>query len=350
VPYPDHTEVVCIGDGTVTQVSKASAAGIISAGPAPLVAKIDGKDMYATAQDAYNAATDNDVIRITGATIPGPLLAANPSLVVVTYTGGCDSSFQPIYGETTTILGTVFVRHGRVNVIAIKVRPGPAAGPALVNLATAGNFVILAKSGVSTTGNTAVTGDIGISPAAATYLTGFALTADATKTFSTSSVVTGRLYAADYDPPTPALMTAAISDMETAFTDAAGRTLPDYTELGAGDISGRSLVPGLYKWSTDVLITSAGVTLSGGADDVWIFQIAQNLTVNNDAIITLSGGAQAKNVFWQVSGLASLGTAADFKGTILSQTQISLATGARMTGRALAQTAVTLDANAITVQ
>jgi hypothetical protein len=220
----------------------------------------------------------------------------------------------------------------------------------LVNLATAGNFVILAKSGVSTTGNTAVTGDIGVSPIAATALTGFALTVDITNTFSTSPVVAGRLYAADYASPTPALLTAAISDMETAFIDAAGRTLPDQTELGGGDISGRTLVPGLYKWSTGVSITSAGVTLTGGADDVWIFQIAQNLTVNSDAIITLSGGAQAKNIFWQVSGLAALGTNADFKGTILSQTLISLATGARMTGRALAQTAVTLDANTITVQ
>jgi hypothetical protein len=144
------------------------------------------------------------------------------------------------------------------------------------------------------------------------------------------------------------MMTAAVSDMELAFTDAAGRTLPDFTELGAGDISGLTLVPGLYKWGTGVLITNAGVTLSGGANDVWIFQIAQNLTVNNSAIITLSGGAQAKNIFWQVSGQANLGTAADFKGIILSQTLISLNTGAVMNGRALAQTAVTLNATAIT--
>jgi hypothetical protein len=349
VPYPDHTEVVCIGEDPVTQASIVSAAGIINAGTLPMVAMIDGKGTYATAQDAYDAATDNDLIRITGATIPGPLLAANPSLAVVNYTGGCDSAFQPVYGQTTTILGTVFVRSSRVNVIAIKVRPGLAAGPLPVNLRTAGNFVILTKTGVTTTGNTVVTGDVGVSPIAATALTGFALTADTTNTFSTSPVVVGRVYAADYASPTPALLTAAVSDMETAYTDAAGRTLPDYTDLGTGDISGMTLAPGLYKWSTGVVITNAGVTLSGGADDVWIFQIAQDLTVGNDAIITLTGGAQAKNIFWQVSGQATLGTAADFKGIILSQTLISFANGARMSGRALAQTAVTLDANAITV-
>ncbi|MBK5274743.1 MAG: DUF3494 domain-containing protein [Desulfuromonadales bacterium] len=231
---------------------------------------------------------------------------------------------------------------------AIKVRPA-ATGPSPVNLGTAGNFVILAKTGVSTTGTTAVVGDIGLSPAAASFITGFALIADSTNTFSTSSLVTGKLYASDYAPPTPSVMTTAVSDMQTAFTDAAGRTLPDFTELGAGDISGLTLVSGLYKWGTGVLITSAGVTLSGGANDVWIFQIAQDLTVNNSAIITLSGGAQAKNIFWQVAGQATLGTAADFKGIILSQTLISLNTGAKLRGRALAQTAVTLIANTVTV-
>ena len=224
----------------------------------------------------------------------------------------------------------------------------PAKGPAPVDLGTAGNFVILAKTGVSTTGTTAVVGDIGNSPAAATYITGFSLIADSTNTFSTSSVVTGKVYAANYATPTPAIMTRAVSDMQTAFTDAAGRTTPNFTELGAGNISGLTLVPGLYKWGTGVLITNAGVTLSGGANDVWIFQIASDLTVNNNAVVTLVGGAQAKNVFWQVSGQATLGTAADFKGIILSQTLISLNTGAKMSGRALAQSAVTLNATAIT--
>lgn len=223
-----------------------------------------------------------------------------------------------------------------------------ALGPAPVFLGSAGNFVILAKAAVSTTGTTAIVGDVGLSPAAASYLTGFGLIADSTNVFSTSSLVTGKLYAADYAVPTPMNMTTAISDMETAFTDAAGRPTPDYTELYAGDISGQTLAPGLYKWGTGVLITGAGVTLSGGANDVWIFQVAQNLTVSNGAIITLSGGAQAKNIFWQVSGEATLGTGADFKGILMSQTLISLNTGAVVNGRLLAQTQVTLDASAVT--
>ncbi len=221
-----------------------------------------------------------------------------------------------------------------------------------VDLGTAGDFVILAKSGISTTGTTLITGDIGVSPIDSTAITGFGLIADASNTFSTSSLVTGKIYAADYiGPPdsTPTKMTTAIGDMQTAYTDVAGRTETSIvTELGAGDISGKTITPGLYKWGTGVLINT-GVTLSGGANDIWIFQIAQDLTVGNGAIITLSGGAQSKNIFWQVAGQTTLGTTSDFKGIILCQTLIDMKTGAKLNGRALAQTAVTLDANAITV-
>jgi hypothetical protein len=220
-----------------------------------------------------------------------------------------------------------------------------AAGPARVNLGTAGDYVILAKSAVSTTGATAVVGDIGLSPAAGTLVTGFAETLDGTGTFSTSPQVTGKIYAANYTSPTPSNLTTAILDMQTAYTDAAGRVLPDFTELGAGNIDGMTLVPGLYKWGTGVTIP-IGVTLAGAANDVWIFQVGQDLNVGNGAIVTLNG-AQAKNIFWQVAGQATLGTTSDFKGVILSQTLISLNTGAIMNGRALAQTAVTLNATAI---
>ena len=223
-----------------------------------------------------------------------------------------------------------------------------AAGPSPVNLRTAGEFVILAATGVTTTGTTTVVGNMGVSPIAATAMTGFGLIADSTNTFSTSSLVTEKIYAADYAPPTPTKMTTAISDMETAFTDAAGRTQPNFIELGGGDISGKTLLPGLYKWGTGILVTNAGIKIAGGPNDVWIFQVAGDMIVDNGAIVTLVGGAQAKNIFWQISGKTTLGTTADVKGIILSQTLISMNTGATLSGRALAQTAVTLIANTIT--
>lgn len=146
----------------------------------------------------------------------------------------------------------------------------------------------------------AVTGDMGLSPAAASYITGFSLIADATNAFSTSTQVTGKVYASDYAAPTPSNLTTAVSDMMLAFTDAAGRA-PDVTELGAGNIGGMTLTRGVYKWGTGVLIPSS-VTLAGSGTDVWIFQIAQGLTMSAAKSIVLSGGAVAKNVFWQVSG------------------------------------------------
>ena len=157
-------------------------------------------------------------------------------------------------------------------------------------------------------------------------------------------MVSGKVYAADYAAPTPANISTAISDMETAFTTANGLTTTVITELGAGDITGMTLVPGLYKWSTGLLISASGVTLTGGANDTWVFQIGQGMTVANGAIIHLAGGAQAKNIYWITASDAIIGSTVDFSGNILSQTLISLKTGSKVTGRLLGQTAVTLDA------
>jgi hypothetical protein len=217
--------------------------------------------------------------------------------------------------------------------------------PQPVNLATAGDYVILAKTGISTVPTSAVTGNMGISPAAATYITGFSLTADSTNVFSTSPQVTGKVYASNYATPTPAKLTTAVGDMQLAFTDAAGRAA-HVTELGAGNIGGMTLTAGVYKWGTGLLIPT-NVTLKGTATDVWILQIAQDLTVSSAVNVVLAGGAVAKNVVWQVAGAAHLGTTAHFEGVILSMTSITLQTGASVTGRLLAQTAVSIDGSAV---
>ncbi|SRR5258708_2474184 len=214
-----------------------------------------------------------------------------------------------------------------------------------VNLRTAGNYAILAKSGISTVPTSAITGNLGVSPNAAISITGFSLTADSTNVFSISPQVTGKIFAADYTAPTPSNLTSAIGDMELAFTDAAGRA-PDVTELGAGNIGGMTLASGVYKWGTGLLIPT-DVTLAGNPTDVWIFQVAQDLTVSGATHIFLTGGAMPKNVFWQVAGLVDLGTTAHFEGVILTQTSVALRTGASIKGRLLAQTAVTIDSSAI---
>ncbi len=214
-----------------------------------------------------------------------------------------------------------------------------------VNLGTAGGFAILAKSAISTVPPSAITGNIGVSPAAQTFITGFSLT-DNTG-FATSPQVTGFVYAADQTPPTPSNMTTAVADMELAYTNAAGRQNPDFSELHVGHIGGTVLAPGLYKWSSTV-DASTGFTLQGSANDIWIFQISGNLDIANDVIMTLSGGAQASNIFFQVSGAITFGTNAQMQGNYLTATAVNFGTGTSLLGRALAQTEVVLNMNAIT--
>jgi hypothetical protein len=214
-----------------------------------------------------------------------------------------------------------------------------------VNLGTAGNYAILAMTGISTVPTSAITGNLGVSPAAASYITGFALTADSTNVFATSPQVTGSVYASDYAPPTPASLTAAIGDMQLAFTDAAGRA-PSVIDLGAGSIGGSTLAAGVYQWSTGLLIPT-DVTLAGSATDIWIFQIAQNLTVSSAANIVLSGGALPQNVFWEVAGSVEIGTTAHIEGVLLCQTSIALQTGASIHGRLLAQTQISVDDSSV---
>jgi len=219
-------------------------------------------------------------------------------------------------------------------------------GLAVVGLGAAANYVILAKTAINNNPTSAITGDLGLSPAATSYITGLSIT-NATG-YATSAQVTGNIYAADMASPTPINLTTAVNDMTTAYNDAAGRTSPDFSELGTGNIGGKTLTEGLYKWSNTVTVPT-NIIISGSSTDVWIFQIAGNLTVSSGVKITLSGGAQAKNIFWQVAGTVSVGTTAQFKGVVLSMTGISLASGAKFTGRALAQTAVILDGNIVTM-
>lgn len=216
---------------------------------------------------------------------------------------------------------------------------------AAVELGTSGNYVILAKTSIANTPTSAIEGDMGISPAAASFITGFDLT-DATG-FATSPQINGRIYASDMVAPTSSNLTVAVENMITAYNDAAGRPSPDFIELGTGNIGGKTLTPGLYKWSSSVTMPT-DVTISGGPNDVWIFQIAGNLSTSVNVKIKLAGGAQAKNIFWQVAGYAIFETNSHFEGIVMSKTGITFNTGASINGRALAQTAVILDANTVT--
>ena len=209
-----------------------------------------------------------------------------------------------------------------------------------VNLGSAGNFTILSNTGVTDVFKSSVVGNVGTSP-----ITGAAL-------LLTCGEVTGSIYTVDAAGPLPCRvtdatrLTTAVGDMQAAYNDAAGRVNPDVVNLGAGEIGGLTLTPGLYKWGTSVNISN-DVTLAGGPNDVFILQIAGTLTEASAKNVTLTGGAQAKNVFWQTAGAVAIGTQAHFEGIILSKTMIAMKTQASINGRLLAQTAVTLQMNSV---
>lgn len=212
---------------------------------------------------------------------------------------------------------------------------------AAVNLGIAGNFAILSKTGITNVYKSAITGDVGSSP-----ITGAAILVKCDE-------VVGTIYSVDAAGPIPCSvtnatrLTTAIGDMQTAYIDAAGRINPDFLNLGAGSIGGKTLTPGLYKWTTALNIPT-DITISGSPTDVFIFQVAGTLKLSSAVRMTLSGGVQAKNIFWVVSDAVTCGTTSHFEGNILGMTGVNLQTKATINGRMLSQTAVTLQMNSVT--
>jgi ice-binding like protein len=210
------------------------------------------------------------------------------------------------------------------------VRESGGGGPAVVLFGTTSTFGVLGNT-VTNTGGTAVTGDVGASPGAT--VSGFP-----------PGTATGTIYLGG------AIAAQAQTDLTAAYNDAAGRTTGAITV--SGDLTGLTLTPGLYKSTSSLGVTGA-LTLNalGNANAVFIIQMASTLTTGSGSQIILTGGAQAKNIIWQVGSSATLGTNSVFKGTIMALTSITMNTGAHLDGRALASGgAVTLDTNVIVAQ
>ena len=215
-----------------------------------------------------------------------------------------------------------------------------AAGPAPVDLRSTADFVILSGAAITTTGGGIINGNVGASP-----ITGAAI-------HLTCAQVNGTIYTVDPAGPLPCrvidstLLTTAKGDLTIAYNDAAGRTFPDVVYAAPGEIGLLNLAPGLYKFTSTAQITTGDLTLTGGANDVWIFQIATALTVGSGIHVVLAGGAQAKNIFWQVGTSAVLDTFSDFKGTIMADQAITMKTSSTIEGRALAfEAGVTFNGN-----
>ncbi|MDA3927514.1 MAG: ice-binding family protein [Prolixibacteraceae bacterium] len=303
------------------------------------------KAITVTFSEAMNSSSINDVsfgLKQGGTVVSG---AFSYSATTATFTPSTILKASTVYTATLTTGATDLVGNALAsNKVWSFTTESESKVISAVNLGSAANYVILAKTAINNNPTSDITGNLGLSPAATSYITGLSLT-DFTG-YATSSQITGKVYAADMVTPTSINLTTAVENMITAYNDAAGRPTPDFLELGTGNIGGKTLTSGLYKWTSTVTLPS-DVTISGSADDVWIFQISGDLTMSSAVNLTLEGGAQAKNIFWQVSGEAIFGATSHFEGIILSMTGITFQTGASFNGRALAQTAVILDSNTI---
>ena len=207
-----------------------------------------------------------------------------------------------------------------------------------VELGELAHFAVIAGYAITCVPPCTITGDVGISPAAESWITGFSQV-DYTG-YALSPQVTGFIYAADMAEPTPTMLTTAKGDLTAAYNDAAGRTpVPTgpFLNPGSGNLAGLNLVPGLYKFTGEAM-ASTDFTLTGSATDVWIFQIGTTLTIANNIHMILAGGAQAKNIFWQVGTQATLGTDCIFFGNLFAEASITMETGSTLNGRALAFT------------
>lgn len=230
-------------------------------------------------------------------------------------------------------------------------------GADCVPLGTAANYALLAKTAISTVPSSAVTGNVGLSPAARTFLTGWSLISEPTDTYFTSAQVAapGKLYAADNVGGTTSVdLTTAIGNMETAYTNAAGRTASSAatTNVGAGTLTSQtfnSVGPvTVYEWGSAVTIPT-DLTFNGSSTDVFILKVAGTLDMAAAQNVILAGGVLPKNIFWQVSGAVTIGAGTHFEGVVLGQTSITFGNLSSINGRLLAQTAVVLDATTVVV-
>jgi hypothetical protein len=244
-------------------------------------------------------------------------------------------SSRRLHGKTNSRIATA-IAMCTIALLATLVGSAAAAGPATVQLGSAGQFAVLAGSVITNAGVSTISGDVGSYPAPTE--TGFGACPAAT-----CVSLSGVNHSDSNDPITQ----DAKSALATAYDDAAGRESALVgTELGA-----QRLVAGVYRSASGTFSMTGTLVLDGenNPDAVFIFQADSTLITAASANIDLVNGAQSSNIFWKVGSSATLGASSHFSGTILAHTSITLGDGVTVDGRVLAGAgAVTMTNSTIT--
>ena len=275
------------------------------------------------------------------------MVGTTPVAGTVNYTG-TTATFTPTGGLLSGNIYTATITTAAKNPAGIPLAnnyvwtfsTGAPLGPVGVDLKTVARFGIIAGVGISNNAGFSVINnmDVGIYPGARSSIIGF----------PPAIVVNGAMYASDdiAPPGVPAMLLQAQNELTAAYIFAEGALSPAPATV-SGDQGGKTLAPGIYKSTSTLLIQLGDLTLDaqGDVNAVWIFQIASALTTvgggpypsPSGGNVILTGGAQAKNVFWQTASSATIGDYTSFKGTILALQTITMGAYSRVEGRMLAR-------------
>ena len=197
-----------------------------------------------------------------------------------------------------------------------------------LKLGQAETFALLAYDHITSNPNSSINGKVGLYPATREWIT-----------IEPTEVLGGitNILGSDDDSDPVNLLSNAKVDMVLAYKEATLIT-PDSDKLGLslGNSGRKILAPGCYNWYGDLLIRD-DITIEGSDSDIWLFKIPANFKLSSGVHISLSGGAKAKNIFWQIAGNAVLENESAMVGTIFAQQSIELKARSTLTGRAFAK-------------
>jgi hypothetical protein len=312
---------------------------------APKVSSTDPANMATgVALNKVIRATFSEAMNLSTITISSFILMTGADIVpgVVNYSGTTIATFTPtsnlLSGTTYTATITTIVKNPAgtplANNYVWSFNTSAPLGPLGVDLKSVARFGIIAGVGVSNDAGFSVINnmDVGIYPGVRSSITGF----------PPANVVNGAIYASDdiAPPGVPAMLLQAQNDLTAAYLFAEGAISPAPATV-SGDQGGKTLAPGIYKSTSTLLIQLGDLTLDaqGDVNAVWIFQVASAFTTIGGAggNVILTGGAQAKNVYWQTGSSATIGDYTSFKGNVLALQSITLNSYATATGRMLAR-------------